>query len=930
MVWKSDRWQARLELTGDSQSSARPILPEKLEITYRDQDSDELQTEDVYEDLQEKHEQPRLLVSLKSVTALKELCEHEHARHDKVSQTLANCRAAYYKELRWLRDQLHLAYQTDEEAMARKALLTPDDFEVYFFEPPRFLDEDTRDFLLKCIRETNRQLIDENRKLKSELQQVTLFEQGILPTVMRRLIKDNSVSAILTCLHSSLRNKRDLTEFAETCYSILGLGEQENCKELSDSANAHFTAAAVAPDPAMQEEMDALREKTKEQDALIAQLRSQLAAGIDVRLERERADEERKRADLIQQQVDRLEKQQKALKQELRRDPMDTKADRERLKRAVTMSVHKLNEAMQTLTPTGSKHCTPNVSPVAKRTETLTKRLGSPQQEAGSFDDALMHLDSVAWGFEAVANEAAAELQELRSRVAVLEAMRRAAEATDAEAALKPVTPKAAKCSCEEFFEPRIAALEKELAEVRAAHQETQSQLAEERSTCKDLREKLSEAKGEIEDLQLKLEMARHKVRGLRDKLKSLKVRFGLPDDSDDEQDDFDEELDFMVPYRIRAKAAAAKPRWLVLSEDADCKRKRQEYLAKQKGGGEVQEVSKQQEVFAAFDFLSVQQRLPGLQQLKQQFQPHRAPHKVVVTTTSGVAAPPPEPHPGGRRPSGTGCNQPAAQSSPCPSTKPSPRPMQAELSAQPSELRQRMASPSPSPPLPSARARLLMPAGVGQPREEMRSRESASSSRSSGFSAPTAPLHGLAQVNSNATSNAIGQIASHTHSNIEHSPAYPVAPAPVTGEQTQAPQASLRCSSSGGLHDSGIRPARSLRLAAQSSVQTPALTRRPSTSSEERSDVLPQSKMPSLQKGILGGKSFLPDVNADWLMPRRSGGVPLTNAARCLRSTKSAADIPTRPATAAEAGYVVSELLPSFPAGRPLKSNPSWLAGGA
>jgi len=227
-----------------------------------------VEQEIVYEDIGEGRAYPRLLVSLSSVTALKDLCEHEHARYDKVDKTLRECRAAYYKELRWLRDQLHLAYQTDEESLARKASLTWKDFEVYWFQPPDYVDADTKDYLLACIRETNRKLIEENTQLQEEMTTYRVMESGSIKTVIRQLRRQHGPGTILRELHSQLRNRAEVQDLSQTADELLG--------ERAPKEEAPAPPAPETEDPrvaSLEKETEELRQRTKEDEVLIHELR---------------------------------------------------------------------------------------------------------------------------------------------------------------------------------------------------------------------------------------------------------------------------------------------------------------------------------------------------------------------------------------------------------------------------------------------------------------------------------------------------------------------------------------------------------------------------------------------------------------------------------------------------------------------------------
>lgn len=637
MTSKSERWKTLLDL-GDCEAVSRPIEPQLLEISYSREDGSS-NSEVVYEDFHERDSNPRLLVALHSVTALKQLCEHEHARCDKVIETLSKCRAAYYKELRFLRDQLYLAYQTDEEALARKSLLTPDDFEVYWFEPPRYIDPETKDFLLQCIRETNRRLIEENRQLHSEIAKQNILECGVIATVLRQLKKDHNVGTILRELHHQIRTKPELSEFQQVVEQLLNTTFATLTEESEHSAQNPIV------DPSVQEELEELRAKTRDQEATINLLRSQLAAGIDVRLERERADAEKQRADLVQQQVERLQRQQKALQLELRNVP-----DCEQAVRRVRRSVSMLSEAIQSLSQPGSPACSPNVSPKGKIKTSVIMPESNVEVEAADeeyFDKALSHLDVVASDFETVAQDVLCELKDLRNRVAIFETLRNE-ERLPLQISESAETT-AADTSGLEF-------LQNELAQERAMLALERSRLAEEKDKSLKLKEKLDKAKLDVEQMHVKYELVREKVQKLREKLKSLRSLHGLLDTESDKEDDLDLEdsVDFLVPYRMRAKSG--KPRWELLSEDAQCKRKRREHLEQQRlyPTQDTQLASaSQEEVFAAFHSLavpqlshgtnqkqSIQQQLQRLQQLHQQLQPMKARVRCQTVQTGIVSNP--------------------------------------------------------------------------------------------------------------------------------------------------------------------------------------------------------------------------------------------------------------------------------------------------
>jgi len=170
MVWKSERWNELVE-SSNIEGKHVPIDPQEISIKYA-RGSEAEKTEVVYEDLTEAT-QPRLLVSLSSVLKMKEMCEHEHARCDRACETLTHCRTAYYKELRWLRDMLKQSHMQQCDRARRRVSLQVNlqEYEVYWFEPPHYIDDDLKVFLQTCIRETNKKLIQEVQDLRDQLNQ---------------------------------------------------------------------------------------------------------------------------------------------------------------------------------------------------------------------------------------------------------------------------------------------------------------------------------------------------------------------------------------------------------------------------------------------------------------------------------------------------------------------------------------------------------------------------------------------------------------------------------------------------------------------------------------------------------------------------------------------------------------------------------------
>ncbi|CAE7648587.1 unnamed protein product [Symbiodinium sp. CCMP2456] len=627
----SDRWRAMLEI-GAAQAAGHETDPQMLQISYRKHDQEEVETEIVYEDAAEAGEQPRLLVSLKSVSTLKLLCEHEHARCDKVSNMLAECRSAYYKELRWLREQLYLAYESEEDAAARRNLLTPDDFEVYWFEPEKFLDEDTRDFLVRCVRETNRRLLDENRQLKSTLQEMNLFEKASLPTVLKRLKLKHAAAQIMVELYNLLRTRAEMKKFKEAACDLIGMAmppvesqpaatvagvTEAGSQEDSAATGPGLTGAAV--DAAGLDELADLRSQAQQQEAELLELRSKLSAAIDARLEQEkaqRAAEERERAEeragQLQRRVSELERERETLAAELR-ETRELEPELERMKNRMVRSVHKISESLQTLGPGG-----PGDDENGRRAlsmDDLWDLEDETDSVAGSFRAALSRLDSLVVALPSTVQDVAVEMQQLKQRCDELETNSMAPTADPEEPlSVEPEHSPSASGTGTHRTRPDSGRTEgflaaaafssgagTEITDLRGSPFSPSSPASPLSSTSgrrpqKSCEIEPSELSEQVRDLATKLDLANETIRLLKEQLLKLRQKHGLPEEGLLGEKGSEEVPDFLLPYQLLAKRKL--PRWQILSQDAELKRKKREYLEK----AENRTVGK--EVFAAFDFL--------------------------------------------------------------------------------------------------------------------------------------------------------------------------------------------------------------------------------------------------------------------------------------------------------------------------------------
>merc|ERR1719253_96980 len=135
-------------------------------------------------------ERPRLCVSLGAVLALKVLVEEQVAKCAELRDTLNECRNAYFKELRYLREALE-AQQVERDGAGKKSPYQDqiDTYEVFFFEPPWYLDVDTRALLDHCIRKTNEKILEELFALRDKLALYEGTDGGSLTDTIERMIK---------------------------------------------------------------------------------------------------------------------------------------------------------------------------------------------------------------------------------------------------------------------------------------------------------------------------------------------------------------------------------------------------------------------------------------------------------------------------------------------------------------------------------------------------------------------------------------------------------------------------------------------------------------------------------------------------------------------------------------------------------------------
>jgi len=295
----------------EANRAAKEAEPRTIEISYN-ADANKTQKvpgqfihEVVFEDSSEELSRPRLLVSLQSVLALKNLCEKELNRTARISEMLTNCRTAYFKELCWLREQLTMLTKPNAPAMVSAV----QDYEVHWFDPPGYVDEEMRNFILNCIRETNKKLIEENFHLASKLHALTDGGEGNTEgdemtdeVMLNTLIRKQGPSSLLTNVkafveshsaNSEWKNdwKVSITEFAE------GLGMMKASERRSSTTDKKILEDMRNYNKMAEARRKQFEEKADQAEKDLADVRAQVShAEEKTREEAERADREAQRA----------------------------------------------------------------------------------------------------------------------------------------------------------------------------------------------------------------------------------------------------------------------------------------------------------------------------------------------------------------------------------------------------------------------------------------------------------------------------------------------------------------------------------------------------------------------------------------------------------------------------------------------------------
>ena len=580
----------------DSESEPRPL---KITYSIENADEDEEVDETVFED-PEAAERPRLLVPLQSVLGLKALCEREFIRTEAVTEMLNQCRTAYYKELLYLREQLILAAEPEKQIM----LGVVQNYEVYFFNPPAYVDDDLKEYMLNCSRWTHKKLIEENYELQMKLSgagQKDVFDNADF--CLKGLLRRHGTYKLFKTFHSVVSNAKDLFDPED-----MKRRQEKGLKpidELQTAISELFPNLRSREDNtgALLSEIDELQRSLMEAKTELARLKGLLES------ERNRSDELAKKCD-----------DQERLLQEPKVAPM---VDNSRVEELTEMQ-----EKMQQEVDAQAERMKKMIQDLAAG---KSYELGRSRKDASKvfpkLDEAIADLDKL---FAKIVNDspqvvtekvsdgdslarAQKEIQQLKQELASLKAKLAAAEQREQDALAKlkdassgkkpaPEKPKMPESptnqgipigDVEELKKQlerkiaKVAELELELdqakKDLRSAQrtidekdlllQEKARKDADKAKHMAELMEKLRKSEEQEEKLAGKLYKAEEKIKQLKEQIRELKNQLGMPQEQSEEE--VEEEVDtstvFMSRYYLRAKNSG-KPRWMLLSEDAKYK----------------------------------------------------------------------------------------------------------------------------------------------------------------------------------------------------------------------------------------------------------------------------------------------------------------------------------------------------------------------
>jgi hypothetical protein len=559
--------------------------PRTLEIAYS-VTKGENHHEIVYEDptATEKDKGPRLLVPLQSVLSLKALCENEFNRVEVMTAVLKQCRRDYFKELAYLREQLKRVALPDYQ---------PDpleNFEVYWYNPPMYLDEELKDYLQDCIRWHLKDLIQENFRLTQQLNDLGgSAGAGDDADILRMIGTLLPGGFVRKSYH--LCSKAEKKDFLTACRNLLSA---ENDNEDDEEGKLRRLEKENEKLKKQLSENESLRKRNADLEAQIAALNAGPSA------EKARADEQQARADELERRYASLEAEMKKTAKEL-----------EELHQVVEQLAQRIDKVTYTCDP-GAKPGAVSTHGLVGPIETAVSALeGCALMDA----EAIRNSKDLAAQLKAFRDQESKmkdEIARLQAEVKRLKQERDAAAAASANSAhgmsaedlakmrqelkaLREANDRMTKELDEAFKNSqRIRELEKQLAESEEDRKRMQDQLKG--SVDNDA---LAVAQAALEELAAKLERAQDKIRELKAEVKRLKRMQGIEDDDDSDDDsNYDGDMPMFLMSYVKRTRHITKPRWQHLSDDARFGQQRRDFIYAQAHGTD------QQGVFQALSFL--------------------------------------------------------------------------------------------------------------------------------------------------------------------------------------------------------------------------------------------------------------------------------------------------------------------------------------
>lgn len=640
MACTFDEWMESTENIMEISGGADQNQPHPLKIQYVNPDGgvvEELVFEDP-EDRNGKDVGARLLVSKDAVLDLKKLCEREFGRVETLSRMLNSCRCAYYKELLYLREQLIIASQP-QNVMKWDWVRN---YEVYWFNPPKYCDGELCDFLKDCIRLTHKKIIEENYELTLKLQGKDVADLNADPDMqIKRMFRQmGGPGRLLKRMHFIL-NSRDGAEpgqLEEFMKAIGDLAPQDDPgTPVSDRGpedlkkQLHELRGKLGQMDNMRRQLKETTEELEKTKALVEQNAKRAAA------EAERAEAERARAEALEEELANVRtsasKPDPKLQIAEQRilsviSSMDKQAGSWTNSQVQSMpgakvgnmdaTVAGLEKAVKGLLTSVPK---PKAAPAPKGTVVQTKEVIVEKTDPKDAERIKL-LESQLQKAQQDRDAARAQLTQLENQLQQTEG-RLAAELDKPAPVIvkKPDTPPPPPREKEKEPEPvRIIqkgtdpAIVKELEHLRKLRQEWDAEreklegkfakmedrlkkqaekfeadLQAERDAAVEReakqRDKLKRVEEELEEMGMKLTKTQEKLAVTKEELNRYKRAAGekVVDSDDDDSDDTEDGVPrFLIRYFRRVKNNP-KPRWMHLSEDASLADKKRRWLVSKK-----------------------------------------------------------------------------------------------------------------------------------------------------------------------------------------------------------------------------------------------------------------------------------------------------------------------------------------------------------